>query len=259
MGLAFREQGAGPTALLVHGYPNSSYLWRDIMPAIAGAGYRAVAPDLLGYGDSELEGKEGTWADQVEALGAFVDEHDLAPVVLIVHDWGGLIGLRWACEHPGSVSAMVMMSTGFFPDGKWHGMAQAMRAGQVDELIENMDRDGFAGLMQQAAPNATPEAIDEYWKGFATVERRRAGLALYRSGNFEELAQYKGQLAKLGVPTMMLWGEKDDYAPVAGAYRFKKEIPHGDIVVLADAGHFLMEDDPERVGSEIARFLASVT
>ena len=70
--LAFREQGEGPTALLVHGYPNSSYLFRDLLPAVAGAGFRAVAPDLPGYGDSELNGHSGTWEEHVAALGAFV-------------------------------------------------------------------------------------------------------------------------------------------------------------------------------------------
>jgi haloalkane dehalogenase len=258
VGLAFREQGEGPAALLVHGYPNSSYLWRDVLPVVAGAGFRAVAPDLAGYGDSPLGGHGGSWEEHVEALGAFVAEQELAPVVLIVHDWGGLIALRWACEHPEAVRALVLMSTGFFADGKWHGFAQAMRAGQVDDLIGAMDRDGFAGLMRQAAPTASPEAIDEYWKGFATLEQRQAGLALYRSGDFAKLAPYEGCLGKLGVPTLILWGAKDDYAPVASAYRFAKEIPHAELVVLDDAGHFVMEDDPERVGVEVARFLGDL-
>jgi len=256
MGLAFREAGTGPAALLLHGYPNSSYLWRDVLPAVAGAGFRAVAPDLLGYGDSPLDGREGTWEDHIAALDEFVGEHDLAPLVLVVHDWGGLIGLRWACEHPDAVRAMVLMSTGFFPDGRWHGMATAMRNGQVDELVENMDREGFAGLMRQAAPKADAEAVDEYYKGFATIEQRRAGLALYRSGDFEKLAPYKGQLAAMDVPTLLLWGANDDYAPVGGAHRFKKEIPHAELVVLEDAGHFVMEDAPERVGAVIGDFLS---
>ena len=258
MSLAFRELGEGPTALLVHGYPNSSYLFRDVLPAVADAGFRAVAPDLLGYGDSELEGREGTWADHVEALTAFIDEHDLAPLVLIVHDWGGLIALRWACEHPDAVRGLVLMSTGFFADGRWHGFAQAMRSGQVDEMFETMDRDGFAGILQQAEPNAGPDALGEYWKGFSTVERRRAGLALYKSGDFEELAPYQGKLAELGVPTLILWGADDDYAPVATAYRFKKEIPHAELVVLDGVGHFVTEDAPERVNAELTRFLPSV-
>jgi haloalkane dehalogenase len=258
MGLAFREQGEGPTALLLHGYPNSSHLWRDILPAVAGAGYRAVAPDLLGYGDSPLEGRAGTWEDHVAALHEFVGEHALAPVALVVHDWGGLIGLRWACEHPGKVSAMVLMSTGFFPDGRWHGMARAMRAGEVDEVVDRMERSAFEELLRQVEPGADPQAVAEYHKGFATIEQRRAGLNLYRSGDFEKLAEHDGALARMGVPTLLLWGAHDDYAPVAGAYRFKREIPHAEVVVLDDAGHFLMEDDPRRVGEEIGRFLAGV-
>ena len=246
-------------ALLLHGFPNSSYLWRDVLPAVADAGWRAVAPDFAGYGDSELDGSTGTWEEYVADLDAFVDEQGLAPVSLIVHDWGGLIGLRWACEHPEKVRALVISDTGFFPDGKWHGMALAMRSGAVDAMMEEMDREGFAGLMRQAEPNADASAVEEYFKGFATPERRRAALNLYKSGDFEKLEPYQGQLAAMGVPTLILWGAHDDYAPVAGAYRFKKEIPHAELVVVEDAGHFVMEDEPERVGAELARFVGSVT
>jgi haloalkane dehalogenase len=224
------------------------------MGAVAGAGWRAVAPDLLGYGDSPLDGRAGTWEDHVEALDVFVAEHALAPVALVVHDWGGLIGLRWACEHPEQVSALVLMSTGFFADGKWHGMARAMRSGEADELFEQLDRAAFGELLRHAEPRADERAVDEYFKGLATLEQRRAGLALYRSGDFEKLAGHKGALAAMNVPTLVLWGEKDEYAPVAGAHRFAKEIPHAELVVL-DAGHFLMEDQPERVGAEVAAFL----
>jgi len=261
VGLAYREEGEGPVALLLHGYPNSSYLFKDVLPAVAAAGWRAVAPDLPGYGDSELEGRSGTWEEHVDAVEGFVREHDLAPVALVVHDWGGLIGLRWACEQPEAVRALVLMGTGFFPDGRWHGMAQAMRAGQLDHMMGEMTREGFAGLMQQAAPNAGPEAIDEYFKGFSTPERAQAGLALYKSGDFEKLERYAGppsRLAEMNVPTLILWGARDDYAPVAGAHRFQKEIPHAEMVVLDEAGHFLMEDEPERTAAEIARFLAAI-
>ena len=91
------------------------------------------------------------------------------------------------------------------------------------------------------------------WRG---VEQRRAGLALYRSGDFEKLAPYEGRLAALEVPTLLLWGESDDYAPIGGAHRFKKEIPHAELVTVEGAGHFVMEDAPDRVGAEIAAFLS---
>src|SRR5688500_8595231 len=119
MTLAFREAGEqdAPVALLLHGYPNSSFMWKDVLPAVADAGFRAVAPDLAGYGDSPLpDGEQGTWDDHVQAIDDFVAEHDLAPVALVVHDWGGLIGLRWACDRPYCARALAIMSTGFFAD-----------------------------------------------------------------------------------------------------------------------------------------------
>ena len=261
MTLAYREAGeeGAPVALLLHGYPNSSYLFRDVLPAVGAAGWRAVAPDLPGFGDSPLGGRSGTWEEHIAALDEFVSERDLAPVALVVHDWGGLIGLRWACEHPDSVTALVLMSTGFFADGKWHGLARAMRTpGELDGVMEAMDRDAFADVIHAVQPNAGEEAVDEYWKGFATPEQRLAHLELYRSGDFEKLAPYEGALEKLGVPTLLLWGAHDDYSPVGGAHRFAREIPHAELVVLDDAGHFLMEDEPARVGQEIGRFLAGV-
>src|SRR5436190_624001 len=193
MTLAFREAGSpeAPVALMLHGYPNSSYLFRNVMPAAAEAGWRAVAPDMPGFGDTPLDGRGGTWEEHVEVLGEFVDSQQLAPVALVVHDWGGLIGLRWAAENLGS-------------------------------------------------------------------DRRRAHLTLYRSGDFEKLAPHEGALGRLGVPTLVLWGAQDSYAPVSGAHRFVKEIPDARLVVLEAAGHFLMEDDSERVATEIGNFLADV-
>ena len=262
MSLAFREEGAedAPVALLLHGYPNSSYMWKDVLPAVAGAGFRAIAPDFAGYGDSPLvRGDAGTWADHVRSLDDFVAEHDLAPVALIVHDWGGLIGLRWACDRPYCVTALAIMGTGFFKDGKWHGLAEGMRTpGQGEQIAASITRETFAELLRGASPNVSDEALDEYWKGFADPERKAAHLALYRSGNFEELAPYEGRLAALDVPTLLLWGEDDAFAPVSGAYRFKKEIPHAELVVLEGAGHFVCEDEPERVAAELARFLSTL-
>jgi len=257
--LAFREAGSGPVALLLHGYPNSSYLWHDVLPAVAAAGYRAVAPDLPGAGDSELGGLAGTWEDNVAALDAFVDEHALASVALVVHDWGGLIGLRWACDHPEKVAALVISATGFFPEGRWHGLARAMREpGKLDAAVATMDPETVPAMLRGFQPNATDEALAEYAKGFSTPARRHAHLALYRSGDFEKLEPYRGRLAALGVPALVLWGATDEYAPVAGAHRFANEIPGAELVIIEEAGHFLMEDAPERTAEEIRRFLASL-
>jgi haloalkane dehalogenase len=96
-GLAYRTAGPadGRVALLVHGYPESSYMWRHAIAALADAGWRAVAPDLPGYGDSEPD-PPGTWEHHMEALERFVDELELRPVTLVTHDgacWSGSGGL----------------------------------------------------------------------------------------------------------------------------------------------------------------------
>jgi haloalkane dehalogenase len=260
--LAFREAGPadGRVALLLHGYPNSSYLWKDVLPAVAEAGWRGVAPDFAGFGDSPpMDGRPATWTEHVDDLDDFVARHDLAPVVLVAHDWGGLIGLRWACERPYALCGLVLMGTGFFPDGHWHGLAQGLRTkGQGEQILESVTRATFGDLLRKESPRITEEALDEYWKGYADDRRRAAHLELYRSGNFEELRQYDGCLGRLGVPTLVLWGAEDKFAPVSGAHRFAHEMPGAELVVLEDAGHFVMEDEPECVAAEIARFLGTL-
>jgi haloalkane dehalogenase len=258
---AYREvlpdawDGAGRTALFLHGYPTSSYLWRNVLPAVAAAGCRAVAPDLPGFGDSPPN-LPGTWERQVENLERFRRALDLDRVILGVHDWGGLIGLRWACDNPSAVEALVITDTGFFPDGRWHGMANTLRTeGEGEQLVANVNRDLFAMALRQISPSLPDDALEEFFKAYGDDDRRQSQLDLYRSGDFEKLEPYQGKLTALGVPAKIVWGAKDEFAPIGGAYRFTKELPDAELVVLDEAGHFLMEDEPDRVAREIAAFV----
>jgi haloalkane dehalogenase len=257
-GLSYRESGPadGPVALLLHGFPESSFMWNDVLPALAGAGWHAVAPDFAGYGDSESD-PPGTWERHMESVEHFRRELGIESCVLVVHDWGGLIGMRWACEHPEAVRALVISSSGFFPDGRWHGMAKALREpGTGEQVLAGLDRDGLAAVMRQSSSGMTDQAIVEYWKAYADETRRRAQLELYRSGDFSKLAGY--DLAALGVPTLLLWGEDDEFAPVAGAHRFQRELPDTELVVVEGARHFVWEDAPEECAAALTGFLARV-
>jgi haloalkane dehalogenase len=259
--LAHREDGPSdaPVALLLHGYPESSYQWRHLMPAIAEAGWRAVAPDLAGFGDSPPQ-PPGTWERHVESIGRFHEEQGLGEVVLVVHDWGGLIGLAWACDHPDAVRGLVISDTGFFADARWHDLAQVMRTeGQGEELMRNLDRDGFEAMLAQTSAAFDDAALDEYWRGFDGEERRRTHLDFYRSMDFEKLAPYEGRLAALGVPALILWGENDHFASVSGARRFERELPDSELTVIEGAGHFVYEDAPEKTSEAVTRFLARLS
>jgi haloalkane dehalogenase len=247
-----------PAVLLVHGYPESSHMWRPALEALAARGLYAIAPDLPGYGDSPPgAGGTNTWERHVETLEELRTDQDLDRVALVGHDWGGLIGLRWACDHPEAVWAIVASDTGFFSDARWHDMAKAMRtAGRGEELVDGMTRERLDHIMRSFSPGIDDRAVDEYFKAFADEPRRRGQLELYRSGDFETLEAYDGRLAALGVPFLALWGENDPFAPVSGAHRFEREIPGARVQVIPGTGHFVFEDAPEEAAEALAAFLS---
>ena len=259
-GVAHREErppgweDGGPTALCLHGFPECSYTFRELLPALADRGYRALAFDLPGMGDSPPD-PPLSWERCKDKVESFRQAAGIERAALVVRDWGALIGLAWACEHPEAVSALVISSSGFFPDGKWHGLAQTLRSDEGEAVIANFTPELLAETMKNLAPGITDDAAAEFAKCVADDVRKQGVLDFYRSMDFDKLAPYEGKLAELAVPTLVLWGAKDEFAPVAGAHRLVREIPDAKLVVLEDAGHFLQEERPARVAEEIASFL----
>lgn len=262
-GYAYREAlpagaEAGPPVLCLHGFPETSFMWRELLPSVAAAGHRALAPDFPGSGGSPAD-PPSTWERLVEHVEAFVAALSLDRVVLVVHDWGGLIGLRWACDHPDRVATLVISDTGFFADGNWHGMAAALRTpGTGEEMLAGLTREAFGQMLASLSPGFDEQTADEYWRSLGTPAGQAAILEMYRSGDFAKLGAYEGALGRLGVPTLILWAEEDDFAPVGGAYRLHREIPGSQLEIVEGAGHFLYADAPERCSAAITRFLANL-
>jgi haloalkane dehalogenase len=255
--LAYRSAGTPQrgSVLLVHGYPESSFMWRHAIDALANAGWLGLAPDLPGFGDSEPD-PPGTWEHHVEALDAFVEELDPGPLVVVTHDWGVLVGLRWACDRPERVRGLVISNGGFFADRRWHDFANTLRTpGEGEQLVASLTREAMGGALKAVSSGLTEEAMDEYWKGFEGDERRQGHLDLYRSGDFEKLEPYEGRLAALGVPTLIVWGAQDTFAAVRMAGRFHEEIPGSELTIFDDAGHLVWEDAPEQTSERLVRFL----
>jgi haloalkane dehalogenase len=259
-GIAYREAEPSkktdhsPT-LCIHGWPQSSYMWRHLLPALASAGRGALAPDLAGFGDSPPD-PPGTYERHVEAVERFRRQVGLDRAVLVVHDTGGLIGLRWACDHPEAVAGLVIANTGFFPDIEWIEISKTMRTpDQGEALMDSLSREAFDTLMREASSAFDERALDEYWKAFTTADGRRGMLELYRSIDLDELKPYQPRLAALGVPALVLWGQGDEYLPVDYASRFAREIPGSKLVLLEGVRHFLFEDEPERCAREVIEFL----
>src|SRR3954453_4299943 len=127
-------------------------MWTTLVERAAQAGWHALAPDLPGYGASPPDSPP-TCERMVGAVECSHAECVGGPVALCVHDWGGLIGLRWACEHPEHVRALVITVTGFFPDGKWHGLARAMGTeGEGERIVDATTREAFGQRPATVAP-----------------------------------------------------------------------------------------------------------
>ena len=263
-GLAYRETAPqhrldGDTvAVLVHGFPESSYMWRALLADLEAAGVRAVAPDLPGYGDSPPD-PPGTWERHVDALERFRLELGLRRVAVVTHDWGVLIGLRWACDHPEAVVGLVISDGGFFADRRWHAFAATLRTpGEGESAIESFTEEGFAAMLHQLSPGMTDAAIAEYWKGMSTPVGRRGALELYRSGDFEKLAPYEPRLAALEVPSLVIWGAGDPFSSPKMAERYQEALTDAQTLVVPDAGHFVWEDAPEVVNPATVEFLGRI-
>jgi haloalkane dehalogenase len=177
--------------------------------------------------------------------------------VLVVHDWGGFVGLAWACDHPERIAALVISNTGFFADGKWHGPAEAIRGPDGDAIVAALNREGFAALLGSFGDVFDEADVEAYWAPFEDDGRgQRATLDFYRSMDFEKLEPWQGKLAEIGAPALILWGEDDAFAPLAGAKRLQREIPGSQLVAIEGAGHFVYDEAPERATEEVRSFLA---
>lgn len=114
--LAHLDEGEGPPVLLFHGEPTWSFLWRKVMPPLVEAGYRTIAPDLAGFGrsDKPIDSDWYSYDRHTKTMAALLEELDIQDATVVVHDWGGPIGLRLAVEHPSRISRIVVLDTGLF-------------------------------------------------------------------------------------------------------------------------------------------------
>ena len=257
--VAWREarpdgEPTGDAVVCLHGFPESSHMWSGLLEALADTGRPALAPDLYALGDSAQFGP-ATFENSLARFAEWIEQRQLERIALVVHDWGGFVGLAWACDHPDRVAALVISNTGFFADGKWHGMAEAMRSDQGEALVGGLDRDGFGAMLNAGGQVFDDATIDAYWAPFADGRGQRATLEFYRSMDFEKLKPWQGKLAELGVPTLLLWGADDPFAPLAGARGSSARSRARAWSRSKAPGTSSIDEQPERCVAEITGFL----
>jgi haloalkane dehalogenase len=254
----------GPVALLLHGEPSWSFLYRDVIRVLMEAGVRAIAPDLVGFGrsDKPAQTTDHSYGRHVEWVRALVfDVLDLRAVTLVGQDWGGLIGLRLVAEHPDRFAAVVAANTGLptgdhaMPEVWWRFRAAVERADSLDvgrlvqagcvhELAE-AERAAydapFPDETYKAGPRAMPTLVPTAPDDPATEGNRSAWAAL---GEWDR-------------PFLLPFSDSD---PITGAMKpvLERHVPGARgrrHPVIAQAGHFLQEDAGEVLGRVVAEFM----
>jgi pimeloyl-ACP methyl ester carboxylesterase len=255
--------GSGPALVLLHGYPESWYEWRGIMPAL-GAHYTVIAPDLRGLGDTDKpqSGYDmGAIADDVYQL---TQQLALSEINLVGHDWGGGVAYAYAATHPAQVRRLAIMEAvpaGFGleelfnsnPDVFWFVPFNKL-ANLPEDLVAGKEREYLQVLYSIAQGKITPDAVDEYVRVYSQPGGMHAGAEYYR--NIPKDAQENQALAqnKLSMPVLAVGGEHsmanlpaDKLAPLATQVRG---------VVVPKVSHFLAEEDPQGVTNLVLDFLA---
>ncbi|WP_336215333.1 haloalkane dehalogenase [Nonomuraea sp. LPB2021202275-12-8] len=184
--IAYRETGSGTPMVFLHGNPSSSYLWRNVIPAV-GRG-RRLAPDLIGMGESGKPDIAYTFADQARYLDAWFDALELDDVVLVGHDWGGALAFDWASRHPGRVRGIAVTETIVkpmtweeFPEGGRELFRAIKTAGVGEKMLLDDNLFLGQGLTSGITAPFSADDLEAYRKPYPTRESRLPLLQWARS------------------------------------------------------------------------------
>ena len=267
--LAYVDTGAGDPIVFLHGNPTSSYLWRNVIPHVAGLG-RCLAPDLVGMGDSgKAPAGAYRFADHARYLDAWFEALGLARnVVLVVHDWGSALGFHWARRHPERVRGIAYMEAIVRPVtwAEWPEAArkifQAMRSPAGEEMV--LQKNVFVERILPASVlrGLTPEELERYRAPYREPgESRRPTLTWPRQIPIDGepadvvaiVEAYAAWLAASPVPKLFV--NADPGTILTGSPREScRAWPNQEEVTVRGA-HFIQEDSPDEIGRALAAFV----
>jgi len=253
---------ASEAVVFIHGNPGSADDWEGLAGAAASVGVRAVAFDLPDFGETIAPARfEHDVPGYAEFVAEALAELGIERAHLVLHDFGGPIGLVWAMMHPDALASITLIDTGVLPGYRWHRLARIWRTPVVGEIFQaTATRGAFRSLLNRNEPRGLPRDFVEKMYDHYDRRTRKAVLALYRAtddpgGMSEGLI---GLFKDRDIPALVIWGEHDAYLPSSYAARQREAFPAAEVHVLPVSGHWPFADAPETVERLLTEFLAGL-
>jgi haloalkane dehalogenase len=257
------DEGSGDPIVCFHGEPTWAYLYRKMLPPLVAGGNRVICPDYAGFGRSDKPTERGwyTYDRHVELVTRVLEELDVRSATVVVQDWGGPIGLRWAVENPDRVARLAILNTGLFTGRVSKGF-MAWR----DFAERNPDLPVGFVVGGATASDVPEDVVAAYEAPFPNAESK-AGAAQFplivpiseEMAGASEMRAVMDALSRWDKPALVAFSDQDPVFPYPRAGEaFTSVIPTAaEQVRIEGASHFLQEDRGEQVAEELLRFLAT--
>jgi len=266
--IGYRAEGRGSVLVLVHGIAGTSATWDDLIPRLS-ARHRVLAPDLLGHGESAKPDGDYSLGAYANLLRDFLEVLGHERATLVGHSLGGGIALQFAYQFPEKCERLVLVSSGglgrevhpvlraaVLPGAEvvlpWLSVAARKSVGRVVHALGNL------GLRASAD-------LEESWRSFVSLEEpdaRRAFLHTVRGIidlHGQRVSAHDRLYLAAGLPTLILWGEKDRLIPVRHGREAHERIAGSRLEIFPGAGHFSWRDEPQRFAEVLLDFMKTTT
>ncbi|MFV0135775.1 alpha/beta fold hydrolase [Streptomyces sp. HMX87] len=265
--VAYWESGPadGEPVLLLHGYPANHHCWRHQAPALARAGHRVVAPDLLGWGRSDRPTHlPFDYDTEAARIGVLLDALGIEAVNLVGHDYGGFLALGFTQSHPGRVRRLALLNSRaqstFVP--RWYAAFGLISlTGRIPALHPLLSRLPLARIHRRSLTplvhggHLDEDGLNGYIDWMRTREGRRWLAHYFGDYRVTVRPELRRRLGDITCPTAIIWGRADTYLRPAIATELAERIPHAELTMLDDTGHWVMDERPAEVTRALKELL----
>jgi pimeloyl-ACP methyl ester carboxylesterase len=267
--IAYREAGdpSKPTILLLHGFPTSSHMFRNLIPELA-TDYHVIAPDYPGFGASDMPDAadyEYSFANTAAIITELLDQKNVEEYAVYLMDYGAPVGFRMFAEHPERVSGFIIQNGNAYEEGL-REFWDPLKAYWADPSSENGDQ--LRGFLEMGATKwqfthgtQNPEAIspDNFWHVQYLLDRPgnqevQLEMFLDYGTNVAEYPKWQALFREHQTPTLLMWGKNDHIFPADGAYPYKRDLDNIAFHLL-NTGHFALEEYGSEIAAEMIEFM----